>query len=137
MNIDIRERYMYSFLKYTHLTFIALAVLLFIICFYWQKTEHINGDKVIFKKMLHHSYAAIFLVGLLLIGFLQINPFVNGELWLIEKTAAFAAYIVMVTVALDKSKRKGMQNLAFIGAFGWLAYIGKLAFTKQAILLVG
>ena len=68
---------------------------------------------------------------------IQTNPFAQHGLWLIEKLGAFVAYIVMVSVALDENKRKGMQVLAFIGAFGWLAYIAKLAISKQAILLVG
>ena len=128
---------MYSFLKHTHLTFILLAVLLFIVSFYWQKTGHKNAQKVIFKKILLHTHFTILLLGLILMWFVQINPFDNHGFWLIEKIGAFVAYLVMVSVALDKSKRKGMQFLAFIGAFGWLAYIGKLAISKQAILLVG
>ena len=128
---------MYSFLKYTHLTFILLAVLLFVVSFYWLKTGHKNVQKVIFKKLLLHTHLSILLLGLLLMWVVQINPFAQHGLWLIEKLGAFVAYIVMVSVALDENKRKGMQFLAFIGAFGWLAYIAKLAISKQAILLVG
>jgi len=128
---------MYSFLKHTHLTFILLAVLLFILSFYWQKTGHKNAQKVIFKKILLHTHLTILLLGLILMWFLQINPFANDGFWLLEKIGAFVAYIVIVSVALDESKRKGMQFLAFIGAFGWLAYIAKLAISKQAILLIG
>lgn len=128
---------MYSFLKYAHVALVIFAVSVFTVCFLWQKMGHRNATKPLYKKMMVHSYAAIFLIGVILTLFLQINPFVNEGFWLIEKAAAFVAYIVMVSVALDKSKRKGMQNLAFIGAFGWLAYIGRLAMSKQAILLVG
>ena len=128
---------MESVLKYTHLTFVLVAVLLFILSFYWQKTGHQNAQKIIFKKLLLHSHLTLLLLGLLLMWVEQINPFVQHGLWLIEKLGAFVAYIVMVSVALDEDKRKGMQVLAFIGAFGWLAYIAKLAISKQAILLVG
>ena len=128
---------MYSFLKHTHLTLILLAVLLFVISFYWLKSGHINAQKVIFKKILLHTHLSILLLGLLLIWVLEINPFAQYGLWLSEKLGAFVAYMVMVSVALDPSKRKGMQVLAFVGAFGWLAYIVKLAISKQAILLIG
>lgn len=128
---------MYSVLKYTHLTIILLAVLLFVVSFYWLKSGHKNAQKVIFKKLLLHTHLSILLLGLLLMWVVQINPFAQHGLWLIEKLGAFVAYIVMVSVALDENKRKGMQFLAFIGAFGWLAYIAKLAISKQAILLVG
>ena len=128
---------MYSFLKHTHLTFILVSVVLFIVSFYWLKTGHKNAHKVIFKKLLLHTHVAILLLGLLLIWVIQVNPFAEHGLWLIEKLGAFAAYIVMVSVALNEKSRKGMQFLAFIGAFGWLAYIAQLAMGKQAILLVG
>lgn len=128
---------MYSFLKHTHFTFILLAVLLFMLSFYWQKTDHKNAQKVIFKKILLHTHLAILLLGLMLMWFLQINPFATYGFWLLEKIGAFAAYMVMVSVALDQSKSKGIQFLAFIGAFGWIAYIAKLAISKQAILLIG
>lgn len=128
---------MYSLLKHTHLTFVLLAVVLFIVSFYWLKTGHRNAQKVIYKKILLHIHLTILLLGLLLIWVLQINPFAEYGLWVIEKLGAFAAYIVMVSVALNEKSRKGMQFLAFIGAFGWLAYIAQLAISKQAILLVG
>lgn len=128
---------MYSFLKHAHFTFILLAVLLFILSFFWQKNGHKYAQKVIFKKILLHTHLAVLLLGLMLMWFLQINPLATSGFWLLEKIGAFVAYMVMVSVALDKSKGKGMQFLAFIGAFGWIAYIAKLAISKQAILLIG
>lgn len=128
---------MYHFLKHTHLTFILLAVALFIVSFYWLKTGHKNAQKVIFKKILLHTHLTILLLGLALIWIMQLNPFAAHGFWLLEKIAAFIAYIVMVSVALDASKRNGVQLLAFLGAFGWLAFIAKLAVSKQAILLIG
>lgn len=128
---------MYSFVKHTHLTFILLAVLLFIMRFYWLKTDHKNAQKMIFKKLLLHTHITILLLGLLLMWLLHINPFADHGFWLLEKMGAFIAYILMVSVALNESKKSGMQFLAFLGAFGWLAYIANLAMTKQALLLIG
>ena len=128
---------MVDLLKYTHLIFALAAVVLFIFSFYRQQSGHKNAQKEIFKRLLLHTHLTILLLGLLLMWAEQINPFVPNGLWLIEKLGAFIAYLVMVSAALDENKRRGMQVLAFIGAFGWLAYIAKLAISKQAILLVG
>lgn len=128
---------MYSILKHSHLTFVLLAVVLFVVLFYWMKTDHINAQKSIFKKILKHIHFTILLLGALLMWLMQINPFSEPGFWLLEKIGAFGAYIMMVSVALNSNKSKGMQTLAFLGAFGWLAYIAKLALSKQAILLIG
>jgi uncharacterized membrane protein SirB2 len=128
---------MYSFLKYTHLTFVLLAVLLLIARFYWMKTGHKNDQKIIFKKISLHTHLTIILLGVILMVYLQINPFVSHNYWAMEKMLGFVAFIVMVNVALNKEKMKSIQYLAFAGSFGWLVYIGQLAITKQAILLVG
>ena len=128
---------MYSFLKYTHLSFVLLAVLLLIARFYWMQTGHKNDQINIFKKITLHTNLTIILLGVILMGYLQINPFISNNYWLLEKMLGFAAFIVMVNVALNNEKMKGIQYLAFAGSLGWLAYIGQLAVSKQAILLVG
>jgi uncharacterized membrane protein SirB2 len=128
---------MYSFLKHTHLTLILIAVVLFILCFYWIVTGHKNAQKVIFKKMLLHTHLTIALLGLGLMGVLQINPFESQNYWLIEKIGAFIGYLILVSVALNEKTRKGMRVFAFVGAFGWIVYIGQLVFSKQAMILLG
>ena len=128
---------MYSILKHTHMTFILLAIVMFIVRFYWLKSGHANAQKAVFKKIHIHTNVAIILLGLALMGLLHFNPFAEGGYWILEKMIAFVAYFSMVQVALNTNTKTHIQWLAFIGAFGWLAYIAKLAFTKQAILLVG
>ena len=128
---------MYSILKYTHLTLILIAVVLFVINFYWLKTGHENAQKPIFKKMLLHTHLTILLLGVGLLGLLQLNPFTENGYWALEKIVAFAAYILMVKNALNEEKSTKLQVISFIGAFGWLVYLASLAMTKQAILLVG
>lgn len=128
---------MYTVLKQSHLTLVLLAVVLFVVLFYWMKTDHINAQKSIFKKILKHTHLTILLLGALLMWQMQVNPFSETSFWVLEKIGAFGAYIMMVSIALNSDKSKGMQTLAFLGAFGWLAYIGKLAISKQAILLIG
>ncbi|PKH03808.1 hypothetical protein CXF72_04335 [Psychromonas sp. MB-3u-54] len=128
---------MYSFLKHTHLTLILIAIVLFVLCFYWRVTDHKNAQKVIFKKMLLHTHLTIALLGLGLMGVLQINPFDSQNYWLIEKIGAFIGYLILVNVALNEKTRKGMRFFAFVGACGWIVYIGQLVFSKQAMILLG
>lgn len=128
---------MYGFLKHTHMTFILIAVVLFIVNFYWLKTGHKNAQKPVFKKILLHTHLTIFLLGAGLIALLQINPFAESGYWVLEKVIAFIFYLIMVKSALTENKPTKMQVISFIGALGWLAYIVKLALSKQAILLVG
>lgn len=128
---------MYGFLKHTHLTLIIIALVLFVLNFYWLKTGHKNAQKPVFKKILLHTHLTILLLGACLAWFLQINPFSENGYWVLEKAIAFTAYIVMVKSALTENKAAKLQVISFLGALGWLAYIGKLAMTKQAILLVG
>ncbi|WP_413702116.1 SirB2 family protein [Psychromonas sp. KJ10-10] len=128
---------MYGFLKHTHMTLILIAVVLFIVNFYWLKTGHKNAQKPVFKKILLHTHLTIFLLGAGLIGLLQINPFAESGYWVLEKVVAFVFYLIMVKSALTENKPTKMQLISFLGALGWLAYIVKLALSKQAILLVG
>lgn len=128
---------MYGFLKHTHMTLILIAVVFFIINFYWLKTNHKNAQKAVFKKILLHTHLTIFVLGLALLGFLQINPFVTSGYWALEKMIAFVVYIMMVRNALTENKPTKLQYISFIGALGWVAYIAKLAMSKEAILLAG
>ena len=128
---------MYGFLKHTHLTLILIALVLFVLNFYWLKTGHKNAQKPVFKKILLHTHLTILLFGALLIWFLQINPFAEHGYWVLEKAIAFGAYLLMVKSALTANKATKLQVISFLGALGWLAYIAKIAMTKQAILLIG
>jgi uncharacterized membrane protein SirB2 len=128
---------MYGILKHTHMTLILIAVVLFLVNFYWLKTSHKNAQRPIFKKMLMDTHLSIFVVGALLIWYLQINPFESNGYWVLEKAIAFGAYILMVKSALTENKPAKMQFISFLGSLGWFAYIAKLAISKKAILLVG
>lgn len=128
---------MYGILKHAHLTLILIAVVLFILSFYWMESGHKNAQKPIFKKILLHTHLTIILLGLALMGVLQLNPFASENFWLLEKLVALVGYLILVKVALHEKTRKGMQFLAFAGALGWIFYIGQLAFSKQAIILLG
>ena len=71
---------MYSILKHTHMTFILLAIVMFIVRFYWLKSGHANAQKVLFKKIHIHTNVAIILLGLVLMGLLHFNPFAAADI---------------------------------------------------------
>jgi len=128
---------MYSILKYTHLTFILVAIIMFILRFYWLKSGHENAQNQVYKKIHIHANLAIVVLGAALMVLFQFNPFTEGGYWLLEKLIAFVVYFYMVQTALNENKKSHIQWLTFLGAFGWIAFIGKLAVTKQALFLVG
>jgi len=128
---------MYSILKHTHLTFILLAIIMYVLRFYWLKTNHKFAQNVRVKKIHIHANVAVVVLGFALMGLLHFNPFTLGGYWLLEKLIAFVIYFAMVQVSLKADTKSSIQWLTFIGVFGWLALIANVAITKQAIFLVG
>lgn len=110
---------------------------MFVVRFYGLKTSNVRLQKPLFSKIHLHSHYAILLSGAILMFYMGFNPLSEHGYWLLEKILAFAAYLLLVSSALNSKKRKPIQWLSFFGAFGWLIYIAKLAMTKQAILFVG
>ena len=100
---------MYGFLKHTHLTLILIAVVFFLLNFYWLQTNHKNALKPVFKKVLLHINLTIFLFGAGLVWLLQINPYDAAGFWVLEKAVAFAVYLMLVKTALNEKKPKKLQ----------------------------
>lgn len=115
---------------------VTLAVILFVVSFIRLKMNLNNGITLLMTKLLAVSHIAILVLGLSLLVIMKINPFQSEYYWVLEKIIAFGAYIAIVKVALNPKTEIKLQWLTFLGAFGWLAYIGKLAISHQAILLV-
>lgn len=128
---------MTEILKYTHFLMITLAVLLFIVSFVRLKMNLQSGLAPLLTKLLTVSHIAILLLGTALAFKMQTNPLNSENYWLLEKIIAFGIYIAMVKTALKPMTDSKIQWLTFLGAFGWLVYIGKLSINQQAILLVG
>ncbi len=116
---------------------VGIAIFLFVLCFIRLKMSLHGGITPLLQKLLTIANIVMVLLGFTLMGLLQINPFERQNYWLLEKIVAVGFYIGMIKVALNIKTTKKLQYLTFLGAFGWLAYIGKLAVSHQAILLVG
>lgn len=123
--------------KHIHILVAGIAVFLFVVSFIRLKMDLHEGITPLLQKLLTIANIVLVLLGLILMSLLQINPFERQNYWLLEKIVAVGFYIAMIKVALNIKSTKKLQYLTFLGAFGWLAYIGKLAVSHQAILLVG
>ena len=124
-------------MKHIHMMMVAIAVILFISQFTMMKLSIKPDLQKLLKRGLTFSHIAILLLGFILLWHLSLNPLTEQGYWVLEKIIAFGIYIAMVNVSLKPKTAANLQWLTFLGALGWLAYIGKLAISHQAILLVG
>ncbi|MFB2865349.1 SirB2 family protein [Aeromonas sp. MdU4] len=125
---------MYFVLKQLHFTLIAGAVLMFMLRFYWVQT---GTDRAYSGQVLKVSgwlNGLVVLSGVLLCVALDLNPFNNATPWLSEKLMAILALLFLVAMALRLAKSNLVRWGSFLGAFGWLYFIAKLAVLKQASL---
>jgi uncharacterized membrane protein SirB2 len=125
---------MYFFVKHLHLTCVALSLSLLFIRFFWtlRQSEQLNKKWV---KILPHIVDTFLLISAaILCVLISQYPFV--EPWLTEKFIAVIAYIIMGFVCI-KGRTPFLRWIGLIGAVSWIALIGKLAVTKQAVFLAG
>ena len=123
---------MYAILKHFHLTAIALSVILFILRFYWL---HRNAEQLQKKwvKVLPHIVDTVLLLSAIsLCIILQQYPFVNS--WLTDKVVGLFLYIGFGLLALKLGKSTSIRWFGFLGALATIAWIGKVAVLKQALL---
>lgn len=90
-------------------------------------------DKKFVKIAPHVIDTLLVLSGLTLCFIIKQYPFQDA--WLTEKIGALLAYIFLATIALKANRNKLFKVFAALGAIAWIAYAGKVAMFKQAILL--
>ena len=123
---------MYSIIKNLHLSIIVISVLLFILRFIWTLTQSQMMEKKWLKIVPHVVDSGLLLSALALCVMLGQYPFVDP--WLTEKMLGLLMYIFMGTIALKTGKTGFMRAVGFVGALSWLAFMGVIAITKQALL---
>jgi uncharacterized membrane protein SirB2 len=122
-------------MKQIHMMLVVVAVILFVVQFILMKLNKNPDLQTLLKRGLTFSHISILLIGFTLLWELSLNPISEPGYWALEKIIAFGAYIALVNISLTPKTAANLQILTFLGAFGWLAYIGKLAVSHQAILL--
>ncbi|QGZ72119.1 SirB2 family protein [Aeromonas hydrophila] len=128
---------MYFAIKHLHLLLIGLAVLMFMLRFYWLQTGSSRAASARTLRLSGWLNGLVVLSGVLLCMVLDLNPLNNATPWLSEKltailVVAFLAFLAMMALRLARSN--GIRWFAFLGALGWVFFIAKLAVYKQASL---
>lgn len=123
---------MYEIVKHTHLTAIALSVLLFLLRFVLNALQSPMLQKKWLKILPHIVDTLLLVSAVALCIMLQQYPFVDA--WVTEKLMALVMYIFMVTLALKLGRNGFMRGIGLVGAISWIAYAGMVAVNKQPIL---
>ncbi|MBW3690225.1 SirB2 family protein [Aeromonas dhakensis] len=125
---------MYFAIKHLHLLLIGLAVLMFMLRFYWLQTGSSRAASARTLRLSGWLNGLVVLSGVLLCMVLDLNPLNNATPWLSEKLTAILVAAFLAMMALRLARSNGIRWFAFLGALGWLFFIAKLAVYKQASL---
>ncbi|MBF8450305.1 SirB2 family protein [Aeromonas dhakensis] len=125
---------MYFAIKHLHLLLIGLAVLMFMLRFYWLQTGSSRAASARTLRLSGWLNGLVVLSGVLLCLVLDLNPLNNATPWLSEKLTAILVVAFLAMMALRLARSNGIRWFAFLGALGWLFFIAKLAVYKQASL---
>lgn len=123
---------MYMAVKHIHLTLIAVSVLFFITRYIWVMTDSAMMQKKWVKVVPHIVDTLLLTSALVLCVILTQYPFVTA--WLTEKLIGLILYIGFGLLALKLGKDKKIKTVGFVLAIATIAFMGKLAVTKQAVL---
>ncbi|MGL5213739.1 MAG: SirB2 family protein [Aeromonas hydrophila] len=125
---------MYFAIKHLHLLLIGLAVLMFMLRFYWLQTGSTRAASARTLRLSGWLNGLVALSGVLLCMVLDLNPLNNATPWLSEKLTAILVVAFLAMMALRLARSNGIRWFAFLGALGWVFFIAKLAVYKQASL---
>ncbi|CAJ1808417.1 TPA: SirB2 family protein [Aeromonas hydrophila] len=125
---------MYFAIKHLHLLLIGLAVLMFMLRFYWLQTGSSRAASAGTLRLSGWLNGLVVLSGVLLCMVLDLNPLNNATPWLSEKLTAILVVAFLAMMALRLARSNGIRWFAFLGALGWVFFIAKLAVYKQASL---
>ncbi|MFM5113981.1 SirB2 family protein [Aeromonas hydrophila] len=123
---------MYFAIKHLHLLLIGLAVLMFMLRFYWLQTGSTRAASARTLRLSGWLNGLVVLSGVLLCMVLDLNPLNNATPWLSEKLTAILVVAFLAMMALRLARSNGIRWFAFLGALGWVFFIAKLAVYKQA-----
>jgi uncharacterized membrane protein SirB2 len=123
---------MYMAYKHFHLLMVVLSVSFLLLRFALSLKPAAILHTKFFRIAPHIVDTLLLLSAVALMLTIQQYPFVNA--WLTEKLLALLAYIALSAMAL-KGRTKAIRWLCFLGAFGWLALMVRVAITKQPVFL--
>ncbi|MBB1319228.1 SirB2 family protein [Shewanella sp. SR43-4] len=124
---------LYPAVKHTHMMFIAMSVIFFIVRFVLHLRKSPIMEKKFVKVAPHVIDTFLLLSGFTLCFMIKQYPFVDP--WMTEKIICVAAYIALGVMALKSNRNKLFKFFAFIGAIGWVVLAAKLAYFKQVVFM--
>lgn len=121
----------YLAIKHIHMTFAALSGTLFFLRGLWMLRE----SPLLQKRWIARSSYVIdtMLLGSAIVMMVWSAQYPLVQQWLTVKVLAVIAYIVAGAIALKRGRTRGARIGAFVIALLLLAYIVKLALTRQLL----
>lgn len=104
---------MYTFVKHSHLTFIAITALLFNVRYFLRFSRPKQPLANIWKTLPHINDTLLLFTGLWLMSITKWTPFVNAN-WLGWKLILLVMYILLGMRALKSTPRSGKSWLFYI-----------------------
>lgn len=120
---------MYMALKHSHMMFVAISGLFFLLRGAWMLMDSAMLQKK-WVKILPHIVDTLLLacaIGLCVV--LGQYPFVVD--WLTVKVVMLVAYIVLGVIALKRGKTKAIRTLAFFAAIACFLFMVSVAFSHH------
>lgn len=122
---------MYMALKHSHMMFVAISGLFFLVRGAWMLMDSAMLQKK-WVKILPHIVDTLLLacaIGLCVV--LGQYPFVVD--WLTVKVVMLVAYIVLGVIALKRGKTKAIRTLAFFAAIACFLFMVSVAFSHHPL----
>ena len=123
---------MYTIVKHTHLTIIALTFIFFIINFVLMMKASQMANNKLLKIGPHILYTFFILTAIYMLSVnpvINLYPIVNG--WVPSKLAGFAIYVLSITFTLKWAKSTLWRIAGLISALFWLAMTIRLGFSER------
>ena len=122
---------MYMALKHSHMLFVVISGLFFLVRGCWMLMDSQMLQKVWVKVLPHVNDTLLLVCGIGLAVMTQQYPFVHA--WLTVKVLLLVAYIVLGTVALKRGKTKTIRVVAFFAALACFLFMLSVARTREPL----
>lgn len=119
----------YLFVKYSHMTFVAITILLFNLRFWMLFTRPQKPLPGVLKALPHINDTMLLFTGLWLMKITHFTPFANAN-WLGVKLLLVLAYVGIGIVTLKSAPRTVKANIGYLLCLLCLCTIIYLAWYK-------
>lgn len=122
---------MYMALKHSHMLFVDISGLFFLVRGCWMLMDSSMLQKVWVKVLPHVNDTLLLLCGIGLAVVTHQYPIEQN--WLTVKVLLLVAYIVLGTIALKKGKTRQIRVIAFFAALACFLFMVSVARTRDPL----